>query len=144
MNALRLVSERNPTPADLEVVVEGVNWFNMRAMHDERFLDISIFLRDDSNAVQGGLLGVVWGGWFHLDYLWIAEAYRHHRYGDQLVHAAEAEARAFGGTSAYLETFSFQARPFYERHGFQVVGEIHDYPPGQTYYMMSKSLIEKA
>jgi len=142
MNTLRLVSERDPNPADLETVRWGVDMFNMRTMHDESFLDISIFLRDEANTVQGGLLGVVWAGWFHLDYLWVADEYRHHGYGDQLVHAAEAEARAFGATSAYLETFSFQARPFYERHGFRVVGEIHDYPPGQTYYLLSKSLTE--
>jgi GNAT superfamily N-acetyltransferase len=144
MNSLRLVSEREPSPVDLEVVRQGLYAFNMRTMHDDRFLDIAIFLRDEANAVQGGLLGAVWAGWFHLEFLWIAEAYRHLSYGDQLIHAAEAEARAFGGTSAYVETFSFQARPFYERHGFQVVGAINNYPPGQTYYLLSKSLIDEA
>ena len=144
MTALRLVSEREPAPADLDVVVWGVNWFNMRLMHEEHFLDISIFLRDNANTIQGGILGTVWAGWFHIDYLWIAEEHRHHGYGDQLMQAAEAEAVAYGGIHAYLETFSFQARPFYERHGFQVVGTMPDYPPGQTYYLMSKSLTGKA
>ncbi len=144
MTPLRLVSERDPNPADLEAVKQGIYTFNMRKMNDERFLDITIFLRDDADAVQGGILGTVWANWFHLEFLWIAEAYRHQGGGDQLMQAAETEARAFGATSAYLETFSFQARPFYERHGFQVVGEIKDYPPGQSYYLLSKSLTEKA
>ncbi|MBI1257117.1 MAG: hypothetical protein GC204_06575, partial [Chloroflexi bacterium] len=77
MNALRLVSEREPKPADLEVVKQGIYTFNMRTMHEERFLDIAIFLRDEADAVQGGLLGTVWANWFHLEFLWIAEAYRH-------------------------------------------------------------------
>src|SRR4051812_6603636 len=121
MNTLRLVSEHDPNPADIEVVHQGLYTFNMRTMNDERFLDISIFLRDEANAVQGGILGSVWAGWFHLNFLWIADVYRHQGYADQLMQAAEAEARAFGSTSAYLETFSFQARPFYERYGYQVV-----------------------
>lgn len=144
MNSLRLVSEREPNPADLEVVKQGLYSFNMRTMNEERFLDISIFLRDATNAIQGGILGTVWADWFHLEFLWIAESYRHQGYGDQLIEAAEAEARAFGSKSAYLETFSFQARPFYERHGFQVVGAINNYPPGQTYYLLSKSLTDEA
>src|SRR3954463_4794304 len=104
MNTLRLVSEHAPNPADVEVVHQGLYNFNMRAMNDERFLDIAIFLRDEANAVQGGILGSVWGSWFHLEFLWIAEEYRHHNYGDQLMQAADVEARAFGATSAYLET----------------------------------------
>ena len=144
MNPLRLVSEREPNPADLEIVKQGLYAFNMRTMHDEHFLDIAIFLRDEANAIQGGILGTVWANWFHLEFLWIDEAYRHQGYGDQLFDAAEAEARAFGGISAYVETFSFQARPFYERHGYQVVGAINNYPTGQTYYLLSKSLNDEA
>jgi len=143
MDRLRLVSERDPNPADLEAVRQGLYSFNMRVMNEERYLDIAIFLRDEADAVQGGILGTVWANWFHDEFLWIADAYRHEGYGDQLIHAAEAEARAFGGTSAYLETFSFQARPFYERHGFRVVGQIENYPPGQTYYFLSKSLVDE-
>lgn len=143
MAELRLVSEREPNPADLETVKQGLYRFNMRAMNEWHFLDIAIFLRDDANAVQGGLLGTVWSGWFHLEFLWIADAYRHLGYGDQLIHSAEAEARAYGASHAYVETFSFQARPFYERHGFRVVGEIDNYPPGQTYYLLSKTLTDE-
>ena len=142
MNRLDLVSEHEPSPADLEVVKQGLYAFNMRTLNEERYLDIALFLRDAANTVQGGLLGSVWAGWFHIEFLWIAQDYRHQGYGDQLINAGEAEARAFGGKSAYVETFSFQARPFYERHGFTVVGEIKDYPPGQTYYLLSKTLTD--
>ena len=143
MSEVRLVSEQNPDPADVEQVRQGLYRFNMQTMNEWEFLDITILLRDDTNAVQGGIIGSVWSGWLHVEFLWIADAYRHRGYGDQLIAAAEAEARAFGGTSAYVETFSFQARPFYERHGFRVVGEIKDYPPGQTYYLLAKSLTDE-
>ena len=80
----------------------------MRAMNDWRFLDIAIFLRDDEDGVQGGILGGVWAGWFHIEFLWIADAYRHPGYGDQLIHAAEAEARAFGAPTPTSRRSAFR------------------------------------
>ena len=41
-----------------------------------------------------------------------------------------------------LSTFSFQARDFYQRHGYRVVGQLDDYPPGETFYWMRKELNE--
>ncbi len=143
MAKLRLVSERDPDPADLETVRQGLYRFNMQRMNEWHYLDIAIFLRDEANAVQGGLLGTVWSGWFHVEFLWIADEHQRQGYGDQLLRAAEAEARAYGATHAYLETFSFQARGFYERYGYQVAGQLNDYPPGQTYYFLSKSFDDK-
>jgi hypothetical protein len=39
-----------------------------------------------------------------------------------------------------LETFSFQARGFYEKCGYKVVGQLDDCPPGQRFYWMYKAL----
>jgi len=46
-----------------------------------------------------------------------------------------------GSISALLDTFSFQARPFYERFGYQVIAELPDCPrPGIARYYMRKAL----
>jgi hypothetical protein len=52
--------------------------------------------------------------------------------------AAEAYARERGCRGAYLETFSFQARPLYEKLGFKVFGEIKDFPPGHSHFFLKK------
>jgi ribosomal protein S18 acetylase RimI-like enzyme len=52
---------------------------------------------------------------------------------------AEAEAVRRKCVGAWLDTYSFQARGFYERLGYTVLGEIADYPPGHTRYFMKKS-----
>jgi hypothetical protein len=39
-----------------------------------------------------------------------------------------------------LTTYSFQARGFYEKEGYSVVGEMAGYPPGATYFWMRKDL----
>ena len=54
--------------------------------------------------------------------------------------AAEAYAVRRGCRGAHLDTYSFQARPLYERLGFVVVGQIDDMPVGHTSYFMAKAL----
>jgi len=42
---------------------------------------------------------------------------------------------------ASLETASFQAREFYEKQGYEVFGELDDFPKGHTMFYMKKVLI---
>ena len=49
-------------------------------------------------------------------------------------------ARERGCIGVYLDTYSFQARPFYERHGYAVVGVLPDMPPGGAMYYLAKRL----
>jgi ribosomal protein S18 acetylase RimI-like enzyme len=73
--------------------------------------------------------------------LWVGEPYRHRGFGSQMLRTAEEEALRLGCHSAHLDTFGFQARPFYERNGYRVFGELPDYPEGYTRYYMVKRLI---
>jgi hypothetical protein len=43
---------------------------------------------------------------------------------------AEAAAKARGCRGAYVDTFSFQAAPFYRKLGFKPFGVLNDFPPG--------------
>jgi hypothetical protein len=55
--------------------------------------------------------------------------------------AAEAEAVAAGCTDAVLDTFSFQARRFYEWHGYHVYATLEGYPPGHRQLFLHKRLV---
>ena len=140
MNHLKLSFEPQAPREERLVVYEAIIEFNRSVTNDRDYSPIVIFLRDDSDTIKGGLLGETWGGWFHLQFLWIAESFRSKGYGSQLLQVAEAEARAKGCRNAFLQTFSFQARPFYERFGYEVFGML-DYPKGHTFYFMKKALI---
>ena len=54
----------------------------------------------------------------------------------------EAEAIRRGCKGAYLDTFSYQARPFYEKLGYEVFGTLDDYPTGHQRFYMRKRLSE--
>lgn len=136
----RLSIEPDAHPNDLKCIREPLDQFNMTVTGDREYRPLIIFVRDDADDIVGGILGDIWGGWLHITYLWIAESLRKHGYGSQLVQTAEAQAKAYGCRGIFLETFSFQARPFYEKLGYVVFNEIADYPPGHTYYFLRKML----
>ena len=61
--------------------------------------------------------------------------------GSSLIRAAERTAREKGCRFMTLGTFDFQARPLYEKFGFDVCGTIEDCPAkGHTHYDMIKRL----
>jgi len=102
---------------------------------------LEILLLDQQQAILGGLIGLTscWN-WLLIDLLWVHEAHRYQGYGRQLIELAEQEAKKRGCVVARLGTFSFQARGFYEKLGYQVVAQWDDYPPGQTQYWLKKPL----
>jgi len=53
---------------------------------------------------------------------------------------AELCAIERGCTDAFLDTFSFQARPFYEKLGYRVFGTLEKHPVGHRHYFMNKQL----
>jgi RimJ/RimL family protein N-acetyltransferase len=65
-------------------------------------------------------------------------AQRGQGYGRRLLALAEQAAQERGCRYAQLTTYSFQARGFYEKAGYRVVGALTDYPPGETYYWLRK------
>ena len=139
---LVLTSEPHPSEADLRTVREGLLAFNVEHVGREpRSASLSLFLRNSSGQVVGGLLGGWRWGWLYIDKLWIQDSYRERGGGSRLLLAAEAEALAAGCTDAVLDTFSFQARGFYEWHGYHVYATLEGYPPGHRQLFLHKRLV---
>jgi GNAT superfamily N-acetyltransferase len=105
--------------------------------HDYQPLYLSV--RDSSDAIIGGLYGMTMWSWLLIDGLWVAEAYRGHGFGSRLLTEAEAHAVQRGCRGAWLGTFDFQARAFYERHGYVVFAELDGFPPGHKHLHLRKT-----
>lgn len=53
----------------------------------------------------------------------------------QLLHQAESEAKMRNCRFAFVNTYQFQAPAFYQKHGYQEVFILKDYPyTGQRHY----------
>ncbi len=101
---------------------------------------LAIVLRDDAGAVAGGLWGLTGYRWLFVQYLVVPVQARGLGQGRALMLAAEDEARRRGCVGIWLDTFSFQARGFYEKLGYAVVGQIDDFPPGEARFFLSKRI----
>jgi len=110
--------------------------------HDYRPLVLA--LENADGTVAGGLLGRTAFDWLFVELLFIPESLRGRGLGTELMSQAEAEAVRRGCHGAWLDTFEFQARGFYERLGYACFGELTDYPVGSARYFMRKTLIPAA
>lgn len=140
MPTMQLSSEPDGAPEDMAAIEDQINAFNVRMADGGDYHPIRVYLRDESGALRGGIIAHVWGGWLDIQFLWVDESLRGQGYGGQLLAAAEDEARGFGCRNAHVGTYSFQARPFYERHGYLVISTLEDFPPGHAHYHLRKAL----
>ena len=101
---------------------------------------LSILVRGSDNSLKGGLIAEISWKWLYIFNIWIQGDFRHKGIGTRLLAIAEEEAKKRGCGNACLETFSYQARPLYERLGYEVFGQLDDFPPGYTKYFMKKEL----
>lgn len=102
--------------------------------------DIAFSVTSGNDEIVAGLSGVTFGNWLHIERLWVSESLRGKGTGSELLKAAEDEARRRGCQFALLDTLEFQARPFYERHGYQVRWTQSHYPLHGAKYYMTKTL----
>ena len=114
--------------------------YNIAATGLDEYYPVAIFLKQENEEIVGGILGEIWGAWLHVTNLWVVASLRRHGYGSQLLRAAEQYAIERGCQDVHLETFSFQARPLYEKHGYEVFGQLEECPPGHTKYYLRKRL----
>jgi GNAT superfamily N-acetyltransferase len=102
------------------------------------WVPLCLSLRDAKGTLVGGVYGATMWGWLAIDGLWVATALRGEGLGRRLLLAAEEVASARGCRGAWLGTFDFQAREFYERNGYRVFGEHPDFPAGHAHYELLK------
>ncbi|MDU7342971.1 GNAT family N-acetyltransferase [Enterobacter sp.] len=132
----------NVTTQEKEELLTELRAFNGKFLDLTNFSgDVGVYVRDDIGTMLGGLIGVRKGDWLNIDFLWVSDAVRGSGVGSQLIKTAEDEARRKGCKHALVDTVSFQARPFYEKQGYQLQMSLQDYPyPGMQRHYLAKAL----
>lgn len=119
----------------------GLTEHSLPAVKERGFNPIAAVARDADGKLVGGIHALVNWNWLYVALVWVAPERRYGGLGSQLLAAIEAAGVERGCKRAHLDTFSYQARPFYESHGYTVFATLDDYPPGQQRFFMRKTLV---
>ncbi len=134
----------DPTDEMRRAVLAPLAEHNTRAAGPSGNRPIAVLIEDRAGAVIGGLWGHTGYEWLFTQLLVVPEPLRGQRIGTRILQMAEDEAVRRGCRAAWLDTFDFQARGFYERLGYACFGELNDYPSGHSRFFMQKRLDSSA
>ena len=137
--------ERNPSKAEADLLSRGIKSFNEETVRDleptEEEKRFHVMARDDEGSLQGGIRATCYWNTLHIELLWISETARGSGIGRKLIQKAEAFARDNGCENALVETTSWQARPFYEKNGYNHMATLPNRPKGHSSHYLKKVLI---
>jgi GNAT superfamily N-acetyltransferase len=131
-----------PDEAIRKAIVDPLIAYNESQTGRNDFRPLIFAIEDADGRVIGGLSGYTAFDWLFVHLLFVPATLRGRGVGTDLMRRAETEAVARGCHSAWLDTFEFQARGFYERIGYTCFGELTEYPVGGRYFM-KKALVSR-
>ena len=125
-----------------KVVLEGIRGFNaaLFANHPPG-QDLAIAIHHpETHEPVGGLCGRTAGGWLAIELIFVPESFRGMGLATQLIAMAEEEAKRRGCHAAWLDTLNAKALTLYQRLGYEIFGELKDYPVGFSRFFLQKKL----
>lgn len=97
-------------------------------------------IKEQGNIIAGIKAEIY--GWkiLYIAVLYVDERYRGEGLGSALLNKVETEAKAQGVTLIHLDTFDFQGKDFYLKHGYELFGILDDCPKDHKRYYLKKTL----
>jgi GNAT superfamily N-acetyltransferase len=134
------VPSDSPAPGTFEAIFRALDASSQPLIGPAKPRLLAIPIRGDHGTVTGGFWGATMFEWLHVGMLFVPETMRGQGVGSALMTMAESEAIERGCRGAYVDTFSFQAGPFYRKHGYTLFGVLDDFPPGHSQLYFRKRL----
>ena len=130
----------SPTENEIKYIREALYQFNNERVGEDSHTPLNIVEYDTNGNIIGGILGGTYWGWMYVDILWVHENHRYKGIGSKLLREAKKEAVRRGCHHVHLDTMSWQAPEFYQKHGYEVIGILPDIPNGNQKYLLMKAL----
>lgn len=128
----------SPAEDDVNFVLKELRAFNRSKAALTLPQKMAVFARDENGRIVGGVTGEVNWSWLYVDLLWVDESCRDRGFGSQLLGRMEEMAQSYDVVGFHLGTTDFQALDFYKKQGYDVWGQLSDFPPGHTNYSLRK------
>lgn len=141
---LRILPIEHPEPSHRDAILSPLLAHGIAQGHTAHAEPLVLLLRDEEGREAGGLWGKTVYDWLYVELLAVAEPLRGRGSGAALLREAERIAAERGCVGAWLNTYAFQARGFYERQGYRLFGELADHPRGSARYFLMKRLDAQA
>ncbi|MCS3770369.1 GNAT superfamily N-acetyltransferase [Aeromonas hydrophila] len=131
---------QHPTQDDISFLRDNLIDTNREFVGTQLRSPLAVFQHDQLHNRIGGCSGHTYGNWLYIEYLWVASSQRGRGVGGHLLAAMEEAARDRYCRFVLLDTFSFQARPFYEKQGYSLIMTLREFPIHHQRYYLTKQL----
>ncbi|WP_160007060.1 GNAT family N-acetyltransferase [Rhizobium sp. 18055] len=131
-----------PDPGDKDQLLNILRGYNAQwTAHIADRPHLAILARSkEGGDVIGGLFASDEYNWLFIKYLVMQEEFRGMGLGSRLMRDAETIARERGYFGLFLDTFEFQAKPFYEKLGYEVFGSLEGNHETPARFFLKKRL----
>lgn len=127
-------------PEEDDILFNGLNDEALKVKGLEPIKTFAFLIKNEKNEVVGGVKGVTYYGCLFTDTLWISAELRGKGWGTKLMQAVENLGRERNCTFSTLSTMDWEARPFYEKLGYQLEFMREGYEKNSKMYFMRKNL----
>lgn len=132
------------TREEYVLVDDGIVEYNSSKVpftQDPPFISINRVIKGASGEVLAGINSLLYC-WkcLYIDVLWVKDEYRNEGYGSVLLNEVERIAKEKGCNLIHLDTFDFQAKDFYLKHGYEIFGILDGCPSDHKRYYMKKNI----
>lgn len=135
------------TKDEQEFVDNKLGDFNIEQVpetQEKHLVPLNFCFKKDGVVIAGINAEMYFWHIVYVSILFVDKAYRHHNLGSYLLKKVESEAKAMGAKLVHLDTFDFQAKDFYLKHGYEIFGVLDDCPEGRKRYYLKKVLQQKS
>ncbi|MCQ2013053.1 MULTISPECIES: GNAT family N-acetyltransferase [Clostridium] len=125
-----------------ELIVDKIVEYNLSKVpiiQESSFIWINRVIADTYGDIIAGINSKMYcWNCLYIDVLWVKEEYRKEGLGSKILNEIEKVAKDKGCYLIHLDTFDFQAKDFYLKHGYDIFGILDECPQKHKRYFMKK------
>lgn len=133
---------RESNEEESESIVDKIVEYNLSKVpiiQESSFIWINRVIADTYGDIIAGINSKMYcWNCLYIDVLWVKEEYRKEGLGSKILNEIEKVAKDKGCYLIHLDTFDFQAKDFYIKHGYDIFGILDECPQRHKRYFMKK------
>ncbi|MCE0721850.1 MULTISPECIES: GNAT family N-acetyltransferase [Legionella] len=127
---------------DIEYIDNTLGEFNRSKVQYTSKMDyipLNYHIKDESGLIIAGINAFSCWQMVYISEFYVAPEFRKQGIGSILLNKIEEEAKIKGATLSHTDTFDWQAKDFYLKHGYEIFGVIENCPPGHKRFFLKKA-----